>query len=50
MAAIYKRAQDKGKKRASWYIGYSDHNGKRVTRKGFTDKGETERLAAKLEH
>ncbi len=50
MAAIYKRAQDTGRKRACWYIGYTDHTGKRRTRKGFTDKGETERLAAKLEH
>jgi len=50
MAAIYKRAQDKGKKRACWYIGYTDHAGKRCTCKGFTDKGESERLAAKLEH
>ncbi|MBA3312924.1 MAG: hypothetical protein H0T47_06485, partial [Planctomycetaceae bacterium] len=49
MASVYKRAQDKGKKRAPWYIGYTDHTGKRSTAKGFTDKGETERLAAKLE-
>ncbi len=50
MAAIYKRSQDKGKKRAVWYIGYTDHRGKRCTVKGFTDRGATERLAAKLEH
>ena len=49
MAAIYKRKQDKSKKRSCWYIGYTDHNGKRRTRKGFSDKGETERLAAKIE-
>ncbi len=49
MAAVYKRTQDRGKKRACWYVGYTDHTGKRCTRKGFTDKGETERLAAKLE-
>ncbi len=49
MAAIYKRAQDKGKKRGCWYIGYNDHSGKRRTRRGFTDKAETERFAAKLE-
>ena len=49
MASIYKRTQDKGKRRASWYIGYKDHTGKRRTVKGFSDKGETERLAARLE-
>jgi integrase/recombinase XerD len=50
MASIYKRKQDKGRKRTCWFIGYTDHTGKRITVKGFTDKGETERLAAKLEH
>lgn len=50
MAAIYKRSQDESKKRAVWYIGYTDHRGKRCTVKGFTDRGATERLAAKLEH
>jgi len=50
MASIYKRKQDKNIKRTCWYIGYTDHNGKRKTCKGFSDKKETERLAAKLEH
>lgn len=50
MASIYKRSQDAKKKRACWYIGYSDHHGRWKTRKGFTDRGETERLGAKLEH
>ena len=49
MASIYKRKQDKGKKRACWYIGYDDHTGKRRTKKGFTDRAMTERLAAELE-
>ena len=49
MASIYKRTQDKGKKRTAWYIGYKDHSGKQRTVKGYTDKGETERYAAKLE-
>ena len=49
MATIYKRTQDRGKRRAPWYIGYTDHNGQRRTAKGFTDKAETERLAARLE-
>ena len=50
MASIYKRDQDKKRKRAPWYIGYTDENGERKTLKGFTDKTETERLAAKLEY
>ena len=50
MATIYKRKQDAGKKRAAWFIGYTDRNSKRKTRKGFTDKGETVKLAAKLEN
>ena len=50
MASIYKRRQDKSKKRSCWYIGYSDEHGVRRTRKGFTDKGETARLAAKIEY
>ncbi len=50
MASIYKRKQDQKKKRSPWYIGYTDENGKRCTAKGFSDKGESERLAAKLEH
>lgn len=49
MAAIYRRDQDRGKKRSCWYIGYTDHLGRRRTKKGFSDRGETERLAAKLE-
>ena len=49
MASIYKRRQDKSKRRAPWYIGYTDPNGKRKTIKGFNDKGATEQLAALLE-
>ena len=44
-----KRTQDRGKRRTPWYIGYTDHTGRRRTAKGFTDKAETERLAAQLE-
>lgn len=50
MASIYKRKQDAKKKRAHWYIGYATETGERRTVKGFTDKTETERLAARLEH
>ena len=48
MASIFKR--DKKKKNAPYWIQYVDHTGKRKTHKGFTDKGLTEQLAAKLEN
>jgi site-specific recombinase XerD len=50
MASIYKRIRLVKGKRAAWLIDYTEENGKRRTLKGFTDKGQTERLAAKLEH
>jgi len=50
MASIFKRGRDKGKKRSCWYIEYTDHLGNRRRKKGFTDKGLTEQLAAKLEN
>lgn len=50
MASVFKRGRDKGKRRSIWYIAYNDQDGKRRTRKGFSDKGLTEQLAAKLEH
>ena len=50
MPSIYKRSQDKGKKNKPWLIEYVDHEGKRAYAKGFTDKGLTEQLAAKLEN
>ena len=46
MATIYKRR--KGKLEPYW-VQYLDHRGKRCTKKGFTDKGLSEELAAKLE-
>ncbi|MBA2114093.1 tyrosine-type recombinase/integrase [Bremerella alba] len=49
MASIFKRTRDKKKKHAAWYVSYTDHRGKRRTKKGFTDKSLTEQLAAKLE-
>ena len=49
MASIHKRTRDKGKKNRPYYIQYFDHEGKRQTARGFTDKGLTEQLAAKLE-
>lgn len=49
MASIYKRGRDKGKRHAVWYFSYNDHEGKQRTKKGYTDKGLTEQLAAKVE-
>jgi site-specific recombinase XerD len=46
MATIYKRNKKKG---TVWEIQYKDHEGNRRACKGFTDKGLTEQLAAKLE-
>jgi site-specific recombinase XerD len=46
MASIYKRSKNKNE---PYTIQYVDHSGKRRTEKGFTDKGLTEQLAAKLE-
>ena len=50
MASIYKRSTDKGKKNRPWLIEYLDHDGNRAYAKGFTDKGLTEQLAARLEN
>jgi hypothetical protein len=46
MAIIYKRSK---KRNAVWIIQYLDAGGDRRTVKGFTDKGLTEQLAARLE-
>ncbi len=46
MASIYKRDKRKNK---PYTIQYLDHRGKRRTAVGFTDKGLSEELAAKLE-
>ncbi|MBC7820705.1 MAG: tyrosine-type recombinase/integrase, partial [Planctomycetaceae bacterium] len=47
MATIFKR--DKQRKHQTYSIQYFDHEGRRKTVQGFTDKGLTEQLAAKLE-
>ena len=47
MAAIFKR--NKKDRNEPYKIQYVDHLGKRCTVKGFTDKGLTEQLAARLE-
>ncbi len=50
MASIYKRSRDKKRKNAPYQIEYLDADGERRVAKGFTDKGLTEQLAAKLEN
>ncbi len=50
MATVYKKKRDKGKKGACWYFDFTDENGKRCTRKGFTDKGLTVQAASKAEN
>ncbi|MCA9102376.1 MAG: tyrosine-type recombinase/integrase [Planctomycetales bacterium] len=50
MASVFKRGRDKGKRRAHWYVAYTDHNGRRRTQKAFTDKSLSEQLGAKLEN
>jgi len=50
MASVFKRKRDSRKRNAPWYVAYNDHLGKRRMRKGFTDKGLTEQLGAKLEN
>ncbi len=46
MASVFKRSK---RKNEPYWIQYKDHLGKRKTAKGFTDKGLTEELAAKLD-
>lgn len=50
MASVFKKTRDKGKRGASWYISYTNEHRQRKVVKGFTDKGLTEQLAAKLEN
>ncbi len=50
MATVYKRKRDAGKRHAVYWIQFRDHDGRRRTEKGYTDKRATEALAAKLEH
>jgi site-specific recombinase XerD len=50
VATIFKRTRDARKRHAPYWIQYLDYDGQRRTAKGFTDKGLTEQLAAKLEN
>ena len=49
MASIFKRNGKNGHKSVAWYVGYTDHEGRRRMVKGFSEKALTERLAAKIE-
>src|SRR6516165_11246885 len=50
MASVFKKSRDKGKKNKPWWIEYTGADGERAYAKGFTDKGLTEQLAARLEN
>jgi site-specific recombinase XerC len=50
VASIYKRGRDEGNKLAAYWITYIDQNGDKRTKRGFTDKAQTEQLAKKLEN
>jgi len=49
MASIFKLGKDKRRKGAVYHIEYVDHLGKTRRKKGFSDKGLTQQLAAKIE-
>ena len=49
MSSVYKKARDRKRPGASWYIAYADENGVRRTVKGCPDKTATEAMARKLE-
>lgn len=49
MPTVYKTAADRGKKTARWMVAWTDELGQRRTRRGYTDKALSERLARQLE-
>ena len=49
MASVFKKGRDKNRRGAYWYVSYDDEQGRRRTRKGFTDKRATEQLATEIE-
>ena len=49
MASISKLSRDKRKKNAPYYIQFMDHEGKRRTTRGCSDRGVTQTKAAKIE-
>jgi integrase len=50
METPFKKKKDKGKRHTPYWFRYVDEHGVRRMRKGFTDKAETARLQAKLQH
>ena len=49
MPTVYKTAADRTKKSVRWMVAWTDEFGKRRTRRGYTDKALSERLARQLE-
>lgn len=49
MPTIYRRKGNDGKPLKAWYFSYRNAEGKRIVRKGFTDKASTESLAKRME-
>jgi integrase len=49
MSSVFKKARDRKRPAASWYIAYADENGVRRMVKGCPDKAATEAMARKLE-
>ncbi len=49
MASVFKKARDRQRKGASWYINFTDEHGVRRQVKGCSDKTATEAMARKLE-
>ena len=49
VASVYRKARDKKRTGASWYVAYVDEHGKRRNLKGCPDKQATEAMARKLE-
>lgn len=49
MASVFKRKSDRIRKGSRWSIAYTNDAGRRCTRKAYTDKAESLRLANRLE-
>ncbi len=49
MSKPFKRKKNKNDKHAPYYFNYTDHTGRRRMKKGYTDKGETQRLLDRME-
>ena len=49
MPTVYKRKADRNRRDTRWMIAWNDETGRRRTRKAYTDKVLSERLARRLE-